>query len=285
MFTKNWDFYTIMKTGGHFRSGRPELGDVTEMDQLSGMALKRGDTNSEDPKTLVEGAYRQLRRDIIEGRLAPGEKLRVEHLKDHYEVGAGTLREALALLVSDSLVVTLGQRGFRVAPISLSDFEDITQTRILLESEALRQSIARGDETWEAELVGAFHRLSRAEEKLAPDAPNAVNEWEERNQLFHEKLIAACPSRWIRHFIAILYRQSERYRRLLLLKPAMPRDVHQEHTLIFKAAIERDSATASRLLSEHILLTLQGIQSLAELPGSMARIPSQAEDGALAVHP
>ncbi|OYV01047.1 MAG: transcriptional regulator, partial [Burkholderiales bacterium PBB5] len=45
-------------------------------------------------RTLIERAYAQLRDDIIEGRLAPDEKLRVEHLKAHYQVGAGTLREA-----------------------------------------------------------------------------------------------------------------------------------------------------------------------------------------------
>src|SRR5580700_1004200 len=93
------------------------------------------------PRTLVEGAYLQVRRDIIEGRLAPGEKLRVEHLKDRYGIGAGTMREAFALLLSDVLVVAEGQRGFHVAPISLQDLEDLTNTRVLLETNALRQSI------------------------------------------------------------------------------------------------------------------------------------------------
>jgi DNA-binding GntR family transcriptional regulator len=49
------------------------------------------------PRTLAEGAYLQVRRDIIEGRLAPGEKLRVEHLKDRYGIGAGTLRDQALL--------------------------------------------------------------------------------------------------------------------------------------------------------------------------------------------
>ena len=119
------------------------------------------------PKTLVESAYRNLRRNIIEGRLPPGEKLRIEHMKDDYGVGGATLREALSLLISDALVVSQGQRGFRVAPVSLEDLADITETRVMLEGEALRQSIARGDETWEANLMAAFHRLTRAEEKLA----------------------------------------------------------------------------------------------------------------------
>ena len=55
-------------------------------------------------RTLIERAYAQLRDDIIEGRLVPGEKLRVEHLKEHYRVSAGTLREAITRLVSDALV-------------------------------------------------------------------------------------------------------------------------------------------------------------------------------------
>ena len=42
------------------------------------------------PRTLVERAYLSLRHDVVCGKLAPGERLRVEHLKDQHEVGAGT---------------------------------------------------------------------------------------------------------------------------------------------------------------------------------------------------
>ena len=87
-------------------------------------------------RTLIERAYEQLRNDIIEGQLAPGEKLRVEHLKTRYAVSAGTLREAITRLASDALVETEGQRGFRVAPIALEDLEDITRLRVQIETEA-----------------------------------------------------------------------------------------------------------------------------------------------------
>jgi GntR family transcriptional regulator, carbon starvation induced regulator len=82
------------------------------------------------------------------------------------------LREALSLLIADALVVSQGQRGFRVAPVSLEDIADITNTRVMLECEALRQSIELGDDAWEGSLLSAFHRLSKAEEKLGdPSAP------------------------------------------------------------------------------------------------------------------
>jgi len=222
----------------------------------------QSDSLHPEPKTLAEAAYLQLRRDIISGKRAPGEKLRVEHLKDEYKVGAGTLREALALLVADALVVAQRQRGFRVAPISLADMEDITRTRALLETEALLQSIARGDDAWEGRLVAAFHRLSKAEERLGGQATAEVEEWDERNREFHEALIDASGSRWVKHFLAVLYRQSERYRHLSITTRAIPRDLHSEHTAIVKAALARDQERACRLLNEHILLTLQSIRQL-----------------------
>jgi DNA-binding GntR family transcriptional regulator len=221
-----------------------------------------GDSNASEPKTLVESAYHALRRDIIEGRLAPGTKLRVEHLKNDYGVGAGTLREALSLLISDALVVSQGQRGFRVAPVSLDDFADITRTRVMLECEALRQSMAAGDDAWEAELIVAFHRLSKAEEKLGETG--ARIEWEERNKIFHEVLIAACPSRWIKHFLSLLYRQAGRYRHLSLSLAPIPRNIHAEHEALFNAVMARDAAKATEIMTEHIELTFQSVQALPE---------------------
>lgn len=221
------------------------------LDQLFNGAQER----QEAPRTLVAEAYRQLRADIVEGRLQPGEKLRTEHLKDRYQVGAATLREALALLIADALVVSQQQRGFRVAPMSVSDFEDITRTRAMLEAHAVRQAVENGDDDWEAELSAAFHRLSRAEERLRR-GEIAANDWEESNRRFHEVLVAGSGSRWVKHFLTILYRQSERYRRLALLHAPPERDVHQEHQAIFDAAMAHDAARAGDLIAQHIMETL-----------------------------
>lgn len=214
--------------------------------------------------TLAQSAYLRLRSDIVEGVLTPGEKLRVEHLKDRYDVGAGTLREALALLVADALVVQHGHRGFRVTPISLADFIDITETRVQLETEALRQSITLGDDAWEANLTSAFHLLSLAEERLASGGTEAFAQWEARNRAFHEVLIAACPSRWLHHFLAILYRQSERYRRLSITHQPVPRDVHEEHQAIFDACLARDAGKAAEYLAAHIRKTLEAVRELPD---------------------
>ena len=133
---------------------------------------------------------------------------------------------------------------------------------MLIECEALRQSIARGGDEWEAAVLGSFHRLSRAEERLAEDPVTSRGEWEIRNKSFHETLISACPSRWIRHFQQLLYRQSERYRRISLYNSDIPRDVHAEHAKLCEAAVGRDPERACAVLTEHIIRTLDGIRKL-----------------------
>lgn len=210
-------------------------------------------------RTLVEFAYEAIRGDILNGTLAPGQKLRVEALKDGYGVGSSTLREALSLLIADALVTSEGQRGFRVAPISVEDIRDIGEIRKMMESKALRDSIGLGDDDWEANLVAAYHRLSRIEERIDEDRRGLSGEWEDRNAAFHEALIAACPSRWLRHFRAILYHQSERYRRITLIDSTIPRDVHQEHEAIMKATLARDADLACKLIEDHIDRTSEAL--------------------------
>ena len=211
--------------------------------------------SSDVPRTLSERAYLNVRQDIVSGCLAPGERLRVEHLKDRYAVGAGTLREALALLVSDALVTVEGQRGYRVAEISLSDLKDLTNTRVMLETEALRQSIRLGDSGWQRELTQGFAALSEAEQQPVGLAPQR---WEVANKRFHEALIAAHRSPWTKHLLGLLYRHGERYRQVAIRMGAaqsVHRDVHDEHTHIYTAAIARQEARAALALEAHIRLT------------------------------
>lgn len=204
------------------------------------------------PKTLTDRAYAELRNDIINGTCAPGSKLRVEHLRKNYDMGATPLREALSRLTADGFVKSEGQRGFRVAGISLEDLEDLTDLRVMMEEMALRKSIAAGDDNWEANLVAAFHRLTKAETKDDP----ALEEWEIRNRDFHLTLIANCRSKWLLHFYTTLYDQHKRYRNLSRITPSS-RNVHAEHKALFDAAMTRDIETAVKANETHIRRTAE----------------------------
>ena len=219
------------------------VGDTADGDTESGATSSR---------TLIERSYQRLRDDIVEGRLAPGEKLRVEHLKARYDVGAGTLREAITRLVSDALVLAEGQRGFRVAPMALADLEDLTRLRLHIEIDALRQSIRRGDAAWRAQLQQAFDELSAFEQPIRPELRPR---WEQLNARFHEALIAACDSPWTLKVLRLLGRHSERYRRFAIGLAEEGRDVHAEHRQIFEMAMSGQEARAALALEVHIRST------------------------------
>lgn len=223
--------------------------------------------SSEGAPTLISHVYELVRRGIIDGTFLPGERLRVEHLRADYQVAASTMREALLRLVADGLATMEGQRGFRVAPMSVEDLEDVTRLRVILEREALSEAIQKGDVTWESQIVAAFHALTSAEKALrlaSPEAlPQAIVEWEQRNGKFHSALVSACTSQRLLRLREMLYQQHERYRRRAVeLRTErqngaadMPRDVHVEHGAIMNAALKRDEQLALALLEAHIRTT------------------------------
>jgi DNA-binding GntR family transcriptional regulator len=210
----------------------------------------------------IEGAYRRLRDDIMSGALVPSEKLRIEHLRQRYGMGASALREALSRLVSDGLVECEAQRGYWVSPVSRAELDDITATRKVIEVEALRQSIELGTLEWEGRVVAARHSLERVETSMVEATREVIMGWEQANRAFHMALISGCPSRWLLRFTELLYDQSQRYRhRTVLRRPIPRRGLSSEHVAIVEATLARDAKRACALLSQHIENTASAVDT------------------------
>ncbi len=215
-------------------------------------------------KTTAERAYRLLREDIVSGALEPGQKLKIEMLRNRYDIGSGPLREALSRLAGDHLVEILGQRGFIVAPFTAQDAREIGDLRKLVEAEALSLSIPKGDSTWEERVITTFHRLERLETGPAQGV-QALAEWERLNHAFHEALVAACPSTWLLRTRASMFKHHERYRRLSRVRTVLTRDIHAEHRALMEAALDKDVVTAQSVIRSHIENTTQAVVQAIEV--------------------
>jgi len=90
------------------------------------------------------------------------------------------------------MVVNDEQRGFAVAPVSVAELQDLTLARTALKSIMLPMAIAQGDADGEAEILAAFHRLSRTPLPLDPAALADASLWEMRHRAFHQALVAGC---------------------------------------------------------------------------------------------
>jgi len=219
-------------------------------------------------KTLTDKAYRRLREDIVSGRLAAGSKLKLEGLSNDYQVGMSPLREALSRLIGDVLVVSEGQRGFWVAPLSLEELDDVSRVRMLIECEALQLSIRHGDAAWERSVINAFSALAEIEARLPHTAelldPDLLEAWEARNRAFHSALASASHSPILTRLRDMLYQQSERYRRVSLNHSRAWRSVHDEHVAICEAALARNALKACRMTELHLMKTAEEVRRALE---------------------
>ncbi|WP_425046044.1 GntR family transcriptional regulator [Primorskyibacter sp. S87] len=205
--------------------------------------------------SATHAAYRKLREMILTGELPAGEKLKIEQLRNLLNTGASPVREALSLLTSDMLVERLDQRGFRSAPVSKENFEEILLLRCKLEETALRTSIANSDAEWEDRLVLRHHHMKKAGQQGTPA-------FETAHKAFHMALLAKAEMPMLQRYCSQLYDLNIRYRFLAAIGPSyQKRDIAAEHQQILDAALDRDAENATRHLIEHYRRTGEYLSS------------------------
>mgnify|MGYP006434385525 CR=1 FL=1 len=209
------------------------MSDVLE----TGLAKKNSRSRTHD-------IYRGMRADILTGKLLPGQKLKISDLCKHFAASLGAVREGLSRLVSEELVTSEAQRGFRVAPISIDELVDLTEMRVDIEGKALRRSIQHGDLNWESRVVASYHLFSK--QPLLDDGSQSrmTDAWSEARSDFHQALVSACPSPWLLRLRDMLYDQAERYRRLCVAIAWHDRDIASEQKAVMDAALGREADLA-----------------------------------------
>lgn len=200
--------------------------------------------------TVSELAYRRIRSDIVFGRLPPGQKLRLEALREIYGTSVSTLRELLNRLTSEGLVEAEGQKGFMVARISAGNFREVAAMRLLLEGHAMAQSFAAGDMEWEGRIVAAHHKLAQMERRMLAQDRAEPELWKRYDWEFHHALISACGSRVLQETHSAIYDKYLRYQMVaVIFRGAAAAD---EHRLLLECAMSRDIGRAQTILATHI---------------------------------
>jgi len=207
-------------------------------------------TRTADYDSVGEKTYRRVRDDIVFGKPAPAEKLKLDRLREDYGASVSTLRELLNRLVSEGLVVAEGQRGFEVAPVSAQDLRELAALRLLLETHALTQSFEAGDVDWEGRVVSAHHKLSLIEKRLQSGDRADSETWKRYDFEFHHALISSCGSDALLQAHAPVYDKYLRYQ--MLARIFRGEIAARAPKTLLDCALGRDAATASAVLKVHI---------------------------------
>jgi DNA-binding GntR family transcriptional regulator len=202
------------------------------------------------PRSITEHVYNELRAELISCKLRPGERLRTNDLAVRFSVSLSGVREALSRLVSEYLVVSDPQRGFRASPVSAEDLRSLSETAMGIEAMCIRSALENGDADWEARLAVARDAVMAAP-LTDEDRPGRIGEtFATAHADFHSTLMSACSNAWMLHLRGMLGNQSERYRQLCI--PLTPNIalLKQGYAEITDAAISRDVARTVALVEE-----------------------------------
>jgi len=197
-----------------------------------------------DSRLLREKVYHQLRADMIACRLAPGTEIRENELASRFGVSKSPVRDALMRLEREGLVITLPRQGYRVAPVSLADVQDMFHLRVALEQACTERIVRRASDAQLAELDRFRHF-----EAAAWDGGFVAY-----NREFHRALARIAGNARMRDLLIDLIDQMERAVQLSVssLKKGDPQSLVQEHCELIDALQARQAARAQRLAARHV---------------------------------
>ncbi len=211
--------------------------------------------------TSAGHAYEILRDGLIWGRWKPGEKLKPQHLKTEISTTSSALREALIRLAGEGFVTFEEQRGFSTIRPTPSSFLELRHLRVLLELDAARLSVERGNLEWETNLSAAHHRLIFLEDKMrsSDDLRSYIKWWSRYDGQFHEALIAACGSELLKQQFRSIY---DKYRLHAVTELRTfgfrGETTTREHNDIVTAALDRDADACTAAIERHVTVYRDG---------------------------
>jgi GntR family transcriptional regulator, rspAB operon transcriptional repressor len=99
-----------------------------------------------EPRTVAEGVYRALKRDVITLRHRPGASLTEQELAAAYGSSRVPVREACRRLQQEGLLTAVPYKGYFVNRISLKEINDCFELREVLETHAIHGAVERASE-------------------------------------------------------------------------------------------------------------------------------------------
>jgi DNA-binding GntR family transcriptional regulator len=157
------------------------------------------------PRLLKSRLYQRILVDIIIGVLAPGEHLDENELAKRYGGGLAGIREALARLALEGLVVRRARVGTSVAPLDLMGAREAFEARCLIEVHCAGLAATRASEE---EIAGIRATLDGGEAAVAANDSAALAAMDEE---FHVAVAAASGNRALAKMVVTLHHQTARY--------------------------------------------------------------------------
>ncbi|MEE1197777.1 MAG: GntR family transcriptional regulator [Acutalibacteraceae bacterium] len=196
--------------------------------------------------SLADQIFERLESDILIGKYAYGTLLTETALSEELGVSRTPIREALRRLQQENLIKDTN-KGMMVVGITEEDLKDIYNVRLKLEGMAIERFI----ENMTEESLAALKEILDFQEFYGGkhDSYHVIF----KDSEFHESIYKNCGSPILCETLLPLHKKVVKFRQASIEKTGRTEKSINEHKALYNAIKQRDTASAKRLVEEHIL--------------------------------
>lgn len=235
--------------------------------------MPRGATSSQ-----VTRATLGLRELVLEGELAPGERVPEVALAERLEVSRTPLRLALSTLAHEGLVEPLRGGGFVVRAFTRTDVADAIELRGVLEGAAARFAAERLESR--DHLAALTATTEQLDEVVSEGSPESLVAYAELNDAYHEALVDLAASETLRRAIANVVALPFAAPGALLASQATlagSREIllvaQHQHRVLLDAIRAGHGTRAEEIAREHARMALLNLEVVLQDHGALAQLP------------
>lgn len=192
-----------------------------------------------------------LRDMILDGQMAPGERINEVSLSQALGISRGPLREAIQRLAAEGLLTVISHRGAFVRTFEQYQVEELYELRTALECHVVRLVCERASDE---DIADLSHLVQETGELLSATPGSAYP----ADHDLHSRLIALSGNEAIGRATLEAQRQILLARRMSAKAPARARDAVREHRNLIKAIQKRDADGSARAMAAHLRAARQG---------------------------
>jgi len=205
-------------------------------------------------KTKTEIVHATLHRDIIAGKLKPGQRIIISELAKEFGFSEIPIREAIRSLETAGLVRFTPHVGAVISEFNEREFLEIYIIRIELEALATRLAVAH---ITEADLDSLDKNIEKTEKAIQKNRPDKIGPL---NKEFHLRIYQAAPYPYLQNLIKSLWEKFELYQSVFAYVPDRIIPSCQEHKKIIEALRAKNGALAERLVKEQKACTIRALK-------------------------
>lgn len=205
------------------------------------------------PKTKSMYAYDAIKDAILVGEYQPDERLVLKDLCESLSLSVIPVRESLNNLEKDGLVTQTPHQGFRVAPLSVNEFEELLSIRLSLEITALPHTIRNITDEQILHLTSLTEEMFSYWEKNKdnPETLHIKKEFMTMNKELHIGMASASQLTHLPGMLERIFDLSHRYMNIMEHIVGIGEVDVREHVEMVQLIKDKDEENLKKMLESH----------------------------------